>query len=60
MSRPKTMLFFARWKIWSIVGLCLTGVILSLPNVIPRPSWWPESVPYAAMNLGLDLRGGSY
>jgi protein-export membrane protein SecD len=54
------MLFFARWKIWSIVGLCLAGVILSLPNVIPRPSWWPESVPYAAMNLGLDLRGGSY
>jgi protein-export membrane protein SecD len=54
------MLFFARWKIWSIVGICFVGVILSLPNAFPRPSWWPDAVPYTAMNLGLDLRGGSY
>ena len=49
------MLFFARWKIWSIVAVCVAGVLLSIPNVVPRPAWWPY-----AMNLGLDLRGGSY
>lgn len=49
------MLFFARWKIWSIIAVCLAGVVLSVPNVLPRPAWWPY-----AMNLGLDLRGGSY
>ncbi len=49
------MLFFSRWKIWSILAICLAGILLSVPNVMPRPDWWPY-----AMNLGLDLRGGSY
>ncbi len=49
------MLFFSRWKIWSILAVCLAGILLSVPNVMPRPDWWPY-----AMNLGLDLRGGSY
>ncbi|MBL8807753.1 MAG: protein translocase subunit SecD [Rhodospirillales bacterium] len=49
------MLFFARWKVWTILAICLAGVVLSVPNVLPRPAWWPY-----AMNLGLDLRGGSY
>jgi SecD/SecF fusion protein len=49
------MLFFSRWKIWSIIAVSLAGVLLSVPNVVPRPDWWPY-----AMNLGLDLRGGSY
>jgi preprotein translocase subunit SecD len=49
------MLFFSRWKIWSIIAVCLAGELLSVPNVAPRPDWWPY-----AMNLGLDLRGGSY
>jgi len=49
------MLFFSRWKIWSIIAVCAAGVFLSVPNVVQRPDWWPY-----AMNLGLDLRGGSY
>lgn len=49
------MLFFTRWKIWSIIAVCAAGVLLSVPNVVQRPDWWPY-----AMNLGLDLRGGSY
>jgi SecD/SecF fusion protein len=49
------MLFFSRWKIWSILTICVAGVLLSVPNVVQRPDWWPY-----AMNLGLDLRGGSY
>ncbi|MBL8832901.1 MAG: protein translocase subunit SecD [Rhodospirillales bacterium] len=49
------MLFFSRWKIWSILAVCVAGILISVPNVTPRPDWWPY-----AMNLGLDLRGGSY
>jgi SecD/SecF fusion protein len=54
------MLFFAPWKRWTVLAVCLAGVILSLPNFISKPGWWPSFVPYYAMNLGLDLRGGSY
>ena len=54
------MLFFAPWKRWTVLAVCLAGVILSLPNFFSKPGWWPSFVPYYAMNLGLDLRGGSY
>lgn len=53
------MLYFARWKVAAILGVILLGVLLSLPNVIPRsvmPSWLPAR----QISLGLDLRGGSY
>ena len=51
------MLYFPRWKALAIIGTCLFGIILSLPNLLPRdslPSWARQ------INLGLDLRGGSY
>ncbi|WP_343712821.1 protein translocase subunit SecD [Inquilinus sp.] len=56
------MMYFAPWKKVTILVVCLLGVILSLPNILPRstldalPSW----VPARQINLGLDLRGGSY
>ena len=55
------MLFFARWKIWLINAVCALGVLLSLPAFLPResiglPAWFP----WRHVNLGLDLRGGSY
>ena len=55
------MLFFARWKIWTINAVCLLGILLSIPAFMPRetlglPSW----LPWRHVNLGLDLRGGSY
>lgn len=56
------MLYFSRWKKIAIVGVCLLGVILCLPNLLPRsvidslPSW----IPARQVNLGLDLQGGSY
>jgi protein-export membrane protein SecD len=56
------MMYFAPWKKVAIWVVCLLGVILSLPNILPRstldalPSW----VPARQINLGLDLRGGSY
>jgi protein-export membrane protein SecD/preprotein translocase SecF subunit len=51
------MMYFARWKALAIIGVCLLGVLISLPNLLPRdslPSWARQ------VNLGLDLRGGSY
>ena len=55
------MLFFARWKTWLINAVCAFGVVLSLPAFLPReqiglPAW----LPWRHVNLGLDLRGGSY
>jgi len=55
------MLFFARWKILTINAVCALGILLSLPAFLPRdllglPSW----LPWRHVNLGLDLRGGSY
>ncbi|MGY4800324.1 protein translocase subunit SecD [Teichococcus aerofrigidensis] len=53
------MLYFARWKVATILGVILLGVLLTLPNLVPRsaiPSWLPAR----QISLGLDLRGGSY
>jgi len=56
------MLYFARWKTTLILGICALAVLLSAPNLFTReqidslPSW----IPAQRMNLGLDLRGGSY
>src|SRR5881227_3203787 len=56
------MLYFANWKILLICGVCLLGVIFSLPNLFTptQLSRVPEFVPHKQVALGLDLRGGSY
>ena len=51
------MLYFGRLKTALILGACLLGLLLCLPNVLPRPAAW---VPWRTVHLGLDLRGGSY
>jgi preprotein translocase subunit SecD len=55
------MLFFARWKIWTINLVCLAGLLLSVPAFVSRqqldlPDWFP----WRGVSLGLDLRGGAY
>jgi preprotein translocase subunit SecD len=53
------MMYFSRWKAAAILGVCLLGLLLSIPNLVPRsalPSWLPAP----QVSLGLDLRGGSY
>lgn len=53
------MLHFARWKIAAILTICLAGLLVSLPNLVPAsslPSWLQNT----RVALGLDLRGGSY
>ena len=51
------MLVFSRFKAALIIGVCLLGVALSIPSLMPPgvlPAWLPR------INLGLDLQGGSY
>jgi len=56
------MLYFSRWKIYTILAICIAGFIVALPNVLGRdtlaalPSWYAQT----RVHLGLDLRGGSH
>src|SRR5258706_12045761 len=52
------MIHFPRWKVLSILGVCLMALLVALPNLIAAgdiPSWLPTR----QVNLGLDLQGGS-
>ncbi len=51
------MMYFSRLKTAAILGACLLGLLLCLPNLFPAPASW---IPWRTVNLGLDLRGGSY
>lgn len=51
------MLYFGRVKTALILGACVLGALLCLPNVLPAPASW---LPWRQVHLGLDLRGGSY
>ena len=53
------MLRFSRLKATLIVGICLLGLLLSIPNFL-KPGNLPPWVPQPHVNLGLDLQGGSY
>ena len=43
------MLRFSTWKVTLVLGICLLGLIYSLPNLFPReqmermPDWLPPS-----------------
>ena len=56
------MLYFAKWKIALIAGICLLGLIFVAPNFVPSriaegiPTW----LPHKQISLGLDLQGGSH
>src|SRR5579864_367671 len=56
------MLYFPRWLVTLILGICALGVILSIPNVFSAQAVekWPNFLPKKQVSLGLDLRGGSY
>lgn len=59
------MLQIQTWKIVAIIGICLVGVLIALPNFLPF-AWRQEIartasfVPHRAITLGLDLQGGVY
>lgn len=56
------MLHFSKSKIFWILGVCLVGLVLALPNVLPssvtQKSWYVG--PTKTINLGLDLQGGAH
>jgi preprotein translocase subunit SecD/SecD/SecF fusion protein len=54
------MLYFTRAKTLLIAAVCALGVLLSLPNLTPKPAFLPGFFPWNQVHLGLDLRGGSY
>src|SRR3974390_500426 len=51
------MMYFSPLKTALLLGACLVGAILCIPNLFPAPASW---VPWRTVHLGLDLRGGSY
>ena len=51
------MMYFTRAKTLMVLGVCLLGALLCLPNLLPAPAAW---MPWRAIHLGLDLKGGSY
>src|ERR1700753_2604640 len=51
------MMYFSRLKAAAILGVCLLGLLVSLPNALPAPASW---LPWRTVHLGLDLKGGSY
>jgi preprotein translocase subunit SecD len=56
------MLDFPRWKVLSItIGLAIM-ILLAVPSFVPKSvrETWPKGIPHPAINLGLDLAGGSY
>ncbi|MFA6279922.1 MAG: protein translocase subunit SecD [Bdellovibrionales bacterium] len=60
------MLYIERWKTYFIIAVCLFGVLYSAPNLVGKDTlaWMqanlPSALPTQTVNLGLDLRGGSY
>jgi protein-export membrane protein SecD len=56
------MIYIGRWQTITVLGILLLGLLFAVPNFIPEqvrdtfPTWAPKS----AINLGLDLQGGSY
>jgi preprotein translocase subunit SecD len=56
------MLYFSRWLVAVIIAACALGVLLALPNAFSERalSGLPKWLPHQQLNLGLDLRGGSY
>ena len=56
------MLRFPTWKVAVVFGVCLLGVVFSLPNLFPRAEMerMPDWLPHEQINLGLDLQGGSH
>lgn len=51
------MMYYSRAKTASVLGVCLLGLLLCLPNFLSAPS---RNMPWRQIHLGLDLRGGSY
>lgn len=56
------MLDFPKWKVWSVWLTILVFTLCAVPSFVPQNvrANWPGWIPKPAVNLGLDLAGGSY
>src|SRR5438067_7353661 len=56
------MMTLSRWKVMLVALATLFGVLFTVPNLLPpgARSQLPGFLPQKALNLGLDLQGGSY
>ncbi len=56
------MLRVSRWSLLTTVFICILGIVFTIPNFLSNQgkSYLPEFLSNYAVNLGLDLRGGSY
>lgn len=55
------MINFPKWKIFLVVGVCLWGILQSIPNFLnekQRAEY--KFLPSSTIKLGLDLQGGSH
>ncbi|NHO33205.1 protein translocase subunit SecD [Acetobacter sp. LMG 1636] len=50
-------MYYSRIKLFSVISVCLIGLMLCVPNFVRKPV---ASIPWPQIHLGLDLRGGSY
>jgi preprotein translocase subunit SecD len=53
------MLYFSKWKLFSIVIICVVAMIVAAPNFLSDKFLYPW-LPSQKLSLGLDLRGGSH
>jgi preprotein translocase subunit SecD len=62
-ARGGGFVYFAKWKTYLNIAFLSLGILFALPNLFTdqqlKDALW-EWVPARKMNLGLDLRGGSY
>src|SRR5271166_6113318 len=56
------MLYFPTWKVTLVLVICALGAFFAVPNLFSPAALWqlPDWLPKRQVNLGLDLRGGSY
>jgi protein-export membrane protein SecD len=56
------MIQLSRWKVVLVVLAVILGALLAYPNLLSpaQRAALPDFVPKNALNLGLDLQGGSY
>ena len=56
------MVYFAKWKMVMVLGICVLGLVFAMPNFLSGdgadslPGWIPRD----QVSLGLDLQGGSH
>lgn len=56
------MIYFSKWKIVLILGICFFGFVFAAPNLFRESALEavPDWLPHKSINLGLDLQGGSH